>query len=287
MNAACEGYIRSWLAEIEGETFDPSRAAAAARQVADCLTISPSLRQLLQALAGDREDHLSCAECQALLPEYIHAQFNFDGAAQNELPNPAVTNHLALCPYCIAAYAGATEAVLAYTNFTLPTAEEYPAIALPPATQALSPARATGTQATTSLWAADVVQRALAEGKQWVRDTLDGLYLLFQPAAPTTVALGVKAATPGMLLAQSVAEDAGWEIEASAFVDAQSDALCRIEVALYQVGLADAELAGIPVTLQHGAVMQTASTDANGIVEFTEIALDELPQSVIRLSLPA
>jgi hypothetical protein len=284
MDSKCEKTIRTWLAEIEGPRFDPARAAQAARDLATCLDNSPHMVHLLRALAEGREDRLSCDACQALLPEYIHVQLNFDPGASSERPNREVTNHLAQCPYCVAAYAEATELVLAYTDFAIPAAASYPAFDVLPANPASQ-------VATAPAWATDIVRRAIAEGKQWVEDTLGGVYLLFQPSGQGQPALawGIKAGEPGALLAQTVwvePEGEGWEIEASAFADAQRSDLCRVEVAVYRVGDPDAVLAGMTVMLRGHEILQTRTTDESGIVEFIEIPKAELAEAAIRVSLP-
>jgi hypothetical protein len=218
------------------------------------------------------------------LPEYIHAQMNFDPGARSEMPNQDVTDHLALCPYCVAAYAEATELVLAYTDFAIPAASSYPAFDVLLATPASQ-------VASVPVWATDLVRQAIAEGKQWVEDTLGGVYLLFQPGgqAGSALAWGIKAGEPGALLAQTVwvePEGEGWEIEASAFADVQRSDLCRVEVAVYRVGNPDAALSGMMVTLRGHEILQTKTTDEDGIVEFMEIPKAELAEAAIRVSLP-
>lgn len=283
MDSKCEQTIRIWLAEIEGPSFEPARAAQAARNVAACLGNSPQMRQWLRALVEGREDRINCETCQALLPAYIHAQMDIDPESPPEMLNQDVTDHLALCPYCIAAYAEATELVLAYTEFAIPAAATYPAFDLVQAGQAAP------TTAPAPVWAGDVVRRAIAEGKQWVEDTLGGVYLLFRPEGQPALAWGIKASEPGALLAQTVwvePQGEGWEIEASVFADVARADLCRVEVAVYRVGDPDAALAGMTVMLRGHEVMQTRTTDESGIVEFVEIPKAELAEAAIRVSLP-
>jgi hypothetical protein len=285
MDAVCEERLKMWLAEIEAPTPDPIQAAQAARALAACIGNYSHVQQLIQALRDKREDRISCERFQMRLPDYIYAQLQLEPDMPPESDHQDIRNHLALCPYCAVAYAEVTDWLLASQGDLVPVAAFYPAFEVPAATQPSAAASAPPP------WSVEVVRRAFADKKQWVEDTLGGLYLLFGQGVQAQGAPGwaLKSSEQSKMLAQTIVGDEqveGWEIEATAFEDAQEAGLCRIEVALYRLDAPGVDLAGMAVTLRVGEAMQTRMTDESGVVEFEAIPLAELAHCAIRVTLP-
>lgn len=80
---------------------DPNRhraeATAAISHVAACPDCRRNMDFLLQALAAEGEDQMTCDECEAFLPEYLLAEE--DGEVQQDRWRP-VALHLLVCPHC-------------------------------------------------------------------------------------------------------------------------------------------------------------------------------------------
>lgn len=264
----CRQYLNIWLHHLEKSTGDAESVPAALRHVTTCASCRDHLRRLAQAVAGSVEDQLTCDECQAQLPEFVHAQTT--GAVDEQFD--AVRGHLALCPHCADAYDQISELVRASRADAVPVADSYPEFDLSTATA-------------TSL-TGDVVQDALDRGRQWVRDAAGALYVLFGPGLQTrpTPAWATKSAQPGTLLYQvtlGAEETAGWEVEVLVF--AEDDETCNIEVALYRPGANDTDLVQIPIALRYGDVVRTRTTDAGGVAEFDRVPTTSLEDVVIRV----
>ncbi|MFQ5340106.1 MAG: hypothetical protein ACE5F6_01020 [Anaerolineae bacterium] len=272
----CQTYLDTWLHQVKSAEPDAGPVIEAARHVATCPTCGSRLRQMAQALESTVEDRLTCDACQERLADYIHAQVTGTAGAEFAV----VRDHLALCPHCAGAYAQVYEWVVESLADAVPVSETYPAFDLPFEAQ--------------PSWSEDVVQRAVEQGRQWVQDAVGAVYVLFGPGLQATsrvhrggqpaVAWATKSAEPGTLLYQAaLGEEAapGWEIEVSAF--AGDEKTSQIEVAVYQPGIPDAELAGVPVALRYEEVTETAETDAGGVVEFAGLPTAKLDQVVVRI----
>lgn len=284
MAPTCEQYLQLWLTEIEAPTPDPARTTQAAHNLASCLGTAPRLQQLVRTAMDGRDDRISCDTCQARLPDYIQAQLEAIQAVRMDMESEEVRDHLALCPYCLAAYAEVTELLLASQADTIPVAATYPVFNAIPISPALSPKSAT------PAWSTDTVQRAIAAGQQWVQDTLGGVYLLLAQTIQTQpeASWALKSSAAGTLLAQIVLgedEIIGWEIEASVFADVENFALCRVEVALYNIDDPSAPLNGITVTLHSGDITHTRLTDEGGVAEFADVPRTDLAHMAIRVAL--
>lgn len=240
------------------------------------------LQQLGRALQSQIEDPLTCDQCQALLPDY--------GTAENaDAPPPstnirwaAVRHHLALCPYCTAAYQQMNEWLTAGNQDAIPGAATYPAFDLS-FLEASAPAAAPFT------WPFALLEKRRQQGVQWLHEAASGLYLLFTPA-PALAGAGwaVKSGADDTLLARTVLgedEYPGWEIEATVF--ATSADHCRVEVSLYAFAPLPDNLSGIVVTLHDGVTDRFALTDANGLAEFAAVPRERIAVFVLRVNLPS
>ena len=237
-----------------------------------------SLQQLGNALRTQVEDTLTCEQCQLLLPEMIQGEQSQDnGAGQHTV---AVHNHLALCPYCTAAYEQVREWITASLQDT-PRAVVYPTFDLsflqppPPVT----PARA---------WPLALLQERRRQGEQWLHDLTSGLYLFFAPTPGLAeVGWAVKADAAELPLARtSFVEETlpGWEIEATIFATTADQ--CRVEIAVYAATPLTDDLAGIDISLYDGVNERVACTDANGLVEFDAIPRTRIGELILRIELP-
>lgn len=277
-------WLQIWLDEIRSPHPNVVRTSDAARQLAGELRHDPALRQWLEALGSDTVDRIDCDSCQAELPDFIHAQTSL--ALQAEPPATRfddVRAHLALCPYCLAAYAQVSEWVLASQADEIPVAATYPAFDL-----AFLDIEAPATSVT---WPATMLQRSLEEGRRWLADAAGGLYILFGDTLPSKPASGwaIKSAEGSTLLAQTIlSEDeiGDWEIEVSAFADEHDETNGRVEVAIYPLGSPLGNGAGIRVTLGYDAITATQTTDIGGVAFFANVPLEHLPHVVVRVELP-
>lgn len=283
-----------WLDELFSTSPNLQRAIDAATHIAADTSAAPTLRQLVAAIDDTRagelgEDTMDCATCQTALPDFLHAQQSTPLTANTTTQSTAyarVRNHLALCPYCTAAYVQVAEWITLSEQGLIPVAETYPDFSL-----AFLEETTVAERPSVGGQIVDILKRMQEAGKEWLDDTMGGVYLHFGPGVQPAQATGwaVKSSDPGALLHQVQLVDEelpGWEIEASVFADKQDAARCRIEVALYPIADPDAELAGIAVTLYDGDSTQTSATDAGGIAEFTDNARAALDQFVMRIQPP-
>lgn len=239
------------------------------------------LHQLGRALRTQIEDSLTCDQCQAFLPDYVQAEQETSEGIGQEQRLVAVRDHLALCPYCAAAYEQVREWLSDSLHDATPSAVAYPAFDL---AFLESPASA----APPFAWPFALLQKRRQQGEQWLQDTAGALYLLFAPP-PALAGAGwaVKSAADTTPLARTVlSEDdfPGWEIEATVF--AISADLCRVEISLYAFVPLPDDLSGIGITLHDGITERAALTDANGLVEFDAVLRTRLDNLIVRVDLP-
>ncbi|HRW08421.1 MAG TPA: hypothetical protein P5121_25130 [Caldilineaceae bacterium] len=278
--------LLNWLSELFAEQPNTARVVESARQLVGVLPDPAVIRQWLAALDQPVDDQLDCGTCQALLPEFLHEQQQAaQGAPVQDEHYAAVRTHLALCPYCTAAYVQMAEWVAASQADTIPRATTYPTFDL----SFLEGAEETNAEVTPFNVR---VQQAIQAGRDWFTDTIDGVTLIFGPSLQTQPASGwaVKSGATEQLLTQIVVgEDAldGWEIECSVFADAADDRLCQIEISLYRLHPAVTTAADIPVTLRYGATAIGRRTDEDGIVTFAAVPVDQLAEASVQVALPS
>ncbi len=296
MNQSNDRALEGWLAALFTETPDLSAAVQAAAATSSIPRDTPALRQLLEALGGDMEDQLDCERCQVQLPDFLHAQQQPSAAAPSFATDFAdLRTHLALCPYCTAAYVQVAAWLVAAETETTPVAAAYPTFDL----AFLNDTSAVAVTPSLTVQLRTQLATARAAGRQWLDDTRNGIYILLGPGLQTQTASGwaVKSATPGALLAQTIlAEDEvpGWEIEVSLFADEENGEQGQIEVALYPYADPDRALAGHTVTLHgdtlHGDTLhgdepaRTTETDGGGVAHFTAIPLAALDTVIVHVA---
>lgn len=286
--------LAQWLQELFSATPDRATALRVAA-VAASSQRAALVRPLLQALGSDGEDRLTCDECQALLPEFLHAQ-------QQSAPSRAAADHfgdlrthLALCPSCTIAYTQVAEWLMAAESLSTPVAPRYPSFDL--AFLHEDPSAQTTNEAAPSLSThlREGLAAARAAGQQWLNDGVGGLFILLgsgvqlQPASPWAV----KSTEPGALLSQTIlAEDElpGWEVEVSVFADEAEDERCQIEVALYPYAEPARALAGHTVTVHtatghDGEKQRSATTGQGGVAHFAAVPRDQLTEIVVQIEL--
>lgn len=100
---AAERLLAHWNAPgpQHTETLQPELQAAI-DHIQHCPRCEGRLGFLVRALSAEVEDPLTCAECEALLPDYVQAQQIGCGEEARWQP---VAAHLASCPHCAAAQA--------------------------------------------------------------------------------------------------------------------------------------------------------------------------------------
>jgi hypothetical protein len=140
---------------------------------------------------------------------------------------------------------------------------------------------------TTQNWSADAVREAVEQGKQWVRDQIDAVYILFGQLlqGKQDVAWAVRSAETDKPIFHHIVHDENlaWQIEISAFGEDEEN--CRVEVAIFQPAEPDATLDNVPILLRIGdEPVQTLTTDIGGVVEFTGIPRARLDQVVVRIA---
>lgn len=287
MNQANDGVLERWLNQLFTETPDVLVAVQTAKAVATRLRNTPEVHQLLQALRGQLEDHIDCSICQAQLPDFLHAQQHPSPAASPTDERFAdLRTHLALCPYCTAAYVQVAAWLVEVPTDRVPVAVAYPVFELGFLTD--SPTTTTPSPPVMPLRA--MLDQARAEGQRWLDDTIGGLFVMFGSGLQPQTAAGwtIKSSGPGMLLDQTVLaadEVAGWEIEVSAFADEEKGKQCRIEVALYPYTEPAMSPADISVTLYYADQMLTTETDAGGVAQFWPIPVAVLSELAVHIAL--
>lgn len=136
-------------------------------------------------------------------------------------------------------------------------------------------------------WSADTVRKAIEQGKQWVHDQMNAVYILFGQLLQDqqAVAWAVRSRETDQPIFHRILneEKLGWEIEISAF--AQNKAICRIEVAIFRPEDPGAALDNVAIMLRIAdQPPQTLTTDIGGVVEFADIPLAKLDQVVVRIA---
>lgn len=288
-NQANDEVIKRWLTELFAEAPDLPAMLLAARAAASRLQNTPAWRQFIQALGGAMEDRLDCNTCQAQLPDFLYAQQT--PAAMRTLDAARFADlrtHLALCPYCIAAYVQTAEWLVGAETDTTPVAATYPAFDL---TFLRDSSRGEETRRP-SARVRTMLEQARQEGRRWFADAVGDLYLWFAPELLTqpAPAWALKSSMPNALVAQTVLtaeETPGWEIEVSAFAIEEDQTLCRLEVALYPLAASSDELGGIGVTVAYAATEEQRTTDVAGVAEFPPVPIHQLADVVVRIDLTA
>jgi hypothetical protein len=108
----CRKAIEQLLAYVENPELDRTGAETAIRHLSTCPDCERKMAHFLRALSTEKEDRLTCQECQDLLPDYVQAET--EGQAHAKRWHP-VAFHLETCPHCSAEYAALTELIeLAY-----------------------------------------------------------------------------------------------------------------------------------------------------------------------------
>lgn len=268
---SCATLLEAWIRNLDAPDRDAGLFETVAGHVAQCAACRERLRFLGRVVEIDAEDPLTCEACQALLAELVHAETS--GAEDDRFKG--VRGHLVVCPACYADYRQVRDWVLASLADAVPVAEAYPAFDFSALASRPRPAP----------WPEDRLASAVARGRRWIDDAGGAVYALFGAAPPSgpLPAWSTKSSGEQPLLRHIVLDDAlpGWEIEITAY--AEDAAHCRVEVACYRLGAAEADLAGLPVTLRVDAAEEIRETDEGGVAEFTALPRSKLDQAVIRV----
>ncbi len=93
----CTEFQRCIRLYIANPAVEQSMLAEALAHLQTCARCQVQLGKLVQGLLLDQEDPFTCAEAEALLPDYVDAQLL--GTAKDMQWN-ALQLHLATCPHC-------------------------------------------------------------------------------------------------------------------------------------------------------------------------------------------
>ena len=98
----CRAALGHLVAYLEDSESHRAELVSAFSHIQGCPHCESRIGHLVRALAMDKEDRLTCQECEDLLPEYLQAEI--DGQAEEEQWG-LVAYHLQTCPRCSEAYA--------------------------------------------------------------------------------------------------------------------------------------------------------------------------------------
>lgn len=144
---------------------------------------------------------------------------------------------------------------------------------------------------TPPVWASELVAAAIAQGKRYVQDSLDSLYILLTPPRPfgTTAGSTLRSLSGDLPeISLQVEQGLGWDVEVTtkAESDAKADALATCDVRV-SARHPDGVPANVAVTIRYsgasGDEWESAVTDAEGVAVFTGIPQAALDRLVIRL----
>lgn len=228
---------------------------------------SPTGVDRLLAAVNARPDAAACERCLADLAAYVDDQLA--GAAYRDL-HPETSAHLDACPGCAAAYARVYELALAEEAGRLPE--------LPRREPDLSFMAQEAEQSLASRLA-----EALAGALTQVRDRVvlrlnEGMLPLLRPAGP---ALAVRSGDERYqeVLLRLRPEDlppGALPLRLVAYRDARQPDHCLLEVVVEPLGRTWPDLAGIRVRLQGVEPPRQATTDAWGVVTFSDVPISAL-----------
>lgn len=136
-------------------------------------------------------------------------------------------------------------------------------------------------------WAGELVAAAIAQGKHWIQETLNSLYILLTPPQP----LGLAAASTRRSLSDNLPyfsleaeRGIGWDVEVETVVESEAAAVCEVRVS---VSHPEGVQANVEVTIRYsgtsGDEWESAATDSTGLAVFGGIPLAALDQLVIRV----
>ncbi|MEZ4710938.1 MAG: hypothetical protein R3A44_27315 [Caldilineaceae bacterium] len=133
------------------------------------------------------------------------------------------------------------------------------------------------------------MRRAVAQGLQWTTDSLGALCfaLNFDLGSENQIAWATKAADELHPLFQSefqIGDERDvpkWIVEVSAFAEAADE--LRLEVALLQPDLVEADLKDIPITVRLGDDTMTEMSDMGGVAEFTGLPVTHTGSVWVRI----
>lgn len=270
----CETAIELLLANWEDPDSHRTEVDAAIAHIKQCPHCEDRVGHLVRALAADREDRLTCQECEELLPSYVQAET--EGRA-GEARWRSVAFHIETCPHCSEAHSGLVELVeLAYGE-----QGEEPSRYPVPDLSFLRP---------------DWHQVALDYGRAWLeRETgrwrrlalsLPTLGMVPQRAPALAGLMDDSAATPSSAQRTVAPTDANFEIKLVVEPDTMAGkGLYRLDVALT---LYDrfGDFSGVQITLSWNGAVHTQETDVLGKVTFTGLPGDQLPSMSLTVTLP-
>jgi hypothetical protein len=235
-------------------------------------------QQLLELLRSATPTESECQNYLPRLEAYIAAQL--DG--EEYLTRYAdIALHLDRCENCADSYARLYELELALAANALPVPQSIPA----PDLSFLSTPKA---QSANSLL--DLLKDALTTTANTIRLQLtEGILALLQPQQPESLTRSsIDDARYGEVLYELQPEQlpaATLPLRLTAYRDTLHPELCLLEVSVIPPGVHWPNLAGYTVTLQFGDDRVTQTTDAWGVVAFSEVPIARFSEVALEVDL--
>ena len=132
-------------------------------------------------------------------------------------------------------------------------------------------------------WAGEQVATAIAQGRRWVQDSLNSLYILLSPPQPLGTTLRSRSgALPHFSL--QAEQGFGWDVEVLTQVDNDASEVCEVQVSVRHP---EDVPANVEVTIRYsgasGDEWESAVTNTDGLVVFAAIPRAALDQLIIHL----